>query len=164
MKLLFGQRVRPRAEELLAMDDNDFNAAISEASAWRLGDLEIQSKRHLIPLYMRQAKHYVQDHVILIGDAAHTIHPLAGMGVNLGLADVKCLQQLTDINAVTLRDYASERKFNNKAMAGMMRLLQTGFGNSSQMALHTRSLGSVLLNQYNVLDRLANAGAMGVGY
>jgi 2-octaprenylphenol hydroxylase len=155
------------AEDLMQMTDDEFATAISEASAWRLGDLVLQTKRHIIPLFMRLADEYVCDRVILIGDAAHTIHPLAGMGVNLGLADIVCLANKiknNGININALHAYARERKFYNRSMAGLMRAINDGFATSNAVALHARSLGAILLNKYNLLGGLVQAGAHQLKY
>lgn len=155
------------ALELMAMNDAEFSHAIAEASQWRLGDLQIVGKRFNIPLYMRQAENYVQERVILIGDAAHTIHPLAGMGVNLGLADVACIQRLCaeqPITSALWKVYAKERRAHNKQMALLMRAIQKGFASSTAVALHTRNLGGLLLQNFNILNKLANAGAMALHY
>ena len=125
-------------------------------------------KRFSIPLYMRQAETYVKDSVVLLGDAAHTIHPLAGMGVNLGLADVACLAELLqgqkNIRPSILQKYNGDRRCHNKAMALLMRTIQKGFASSSSMAIHARSLGGVFIQQYGLLNKLANAGASAVKY
>ena len=58
------------------------------------GLCEVQSKRAAFPLKMRYAQQWVSGKVVLMGDAAHTIHPLAGLGMNLGLKDAAYLIEL----------------------------------------------------------------------
>lgn len=80
-----------RARELMAMSDEDFGKALGNAFERRLGDIMQVSRRQAIPLRQRHAKHYVQPGIALVADAAHTIHPLAGQGINLGFLDVAVL-------------------------------------------------------------------------
>ena len=68
------------AERLMALDDADFRYALGKAFEWRLGEVLEVDPRHSIPLRQRHAKRYVEPGLALIGDAAHTIHPLAGTG------------------------------------------------------------------------------------
>ncbi|HAB64102.1 MAG TPA: 2-octaprenyl-3-methyl-6-methoxy-1,4-benzoquinol hydroxylase, partial [Pseudomonas sp.] len=75
------------AQRLMALDDDAFCQALGRAFEYRLGEIVEADPRLCIPLRQRHAKRYVQPGLALIGDAAHTIHPLAGQGVNLGLRD-----------------------------------------------------------------------------
>ena len=80
------------AERVLALDDAAFGIELTNAFAGRLGDTRVLSKRAAFPLRRQLAKTQLADRVLVLGDAAHVVHPLAGQGVNLGLRDVAALR------------------------------------------------------------------------
>ncbi len=79
------------AERVLALDDEAFGIELTQAFAARLGDVRPVSERAVFPLRRQLARSQVAGRVLLVGDAAHAVHPLAGQGVNLGLRDVSAL-------------------------------------------------------------------------
>jgi 2-octaprenylphenol hydroxylase len=120
------------AKSLMSLSDDVFCKKLSLASEHWLGEVIHVSQRISFPLRQRHALDYVRQRVVLIGDAAHSIHPLAGQGANLGLADVKALADELQRVKSTGRDpadplllarYQRERKPHNMSMM----LLMEGF-------------------------------------
>ncbi len=120
------------AQSLMNMSDEAFCKKLSLASEHWLGEVIHVSQRISFPLRQRHALSYVRQRVVLIGDAAHSIHPLAGQGANLGLSDVKVLADELQRVKSTGRDpadplllarYQRERKPHNMSMM----LLMEGF-------------------------------------
>jgi 2-octaprenylphenol hydroxylase len=91
----------------LNLSDDEYKQAIFEASDGRLGQIEQVWERAAFPLTRRHALHYVKDNLALVGDAAHTIHPQAGQGVNLGLLDAAVLVEVL-LDAKTKGEYLGD--------------------------------------------------------
>jgi 2-octaprenylphenol hydroxylase len=143
-----------RADELLALNDSAFlaalNTAIGDGPGMDLGTLETVSKRAAFPLYAAHARDYVGERVVLVGDAAHRIHPLAGQGLNLGLADVAALAEVLaeawrekrDIGChKTLRRYQRWRRGDNSLMLATMDGFKRLFGSDNPVLSGVRNLG-----------------------
>ena len=123
------------APGLLALSDADFLARLQERFGFRLGGLTRLGRRAAYPLRLLQVRNPVGDRLALIGNAAHTLHPVAGQGFNLGLRDVAVLaQMLADTvargadpgNSDLLGQYAATRRTDQRASAlitdGLVRL------------------------------------------
>ena len=127
-----------RAAELAALDNLAFSQALSAAFGDRLGRLTCQAPRHVFPLALNARRGLVQGRVAVIGNAAQTLHPVAGQGLNLGLRDAARLAQslggwLAQPNATpaqALRDFARARQVDRLITASvtdlMPRIFATG--------------------------------------
>ncbi|EKO5210307.1 FAD-dependent 2-octaprenylphenol hydroxylase [Vibrio parahaemolyticus] len=145
-----------RAEELLAMSDEAFNKTLTSEFDARLGVSEVVGERAAFPLKMRYARDFVVERVALVGDAAHTIHPLAGQGVNLGLLDAASLAQevLTlwkqgqDIGSKrNLRGYERWRKAEAAKMIAAMQGFRDLFSGGHPAKKLVRGIGLSLAGQ-----------------
>jgi len=133
----------------MALDDLAFTQELSQAVGTELGIVESVSKRMDFPLQMQHAKQYIKPRIAAIGDAIHTIHPLAGQGVNLGIQDAKALaevilqakQKERDIGAHdTLRRYERSRRGPNLAMIKIIDGLKIFFSEQNKPLSQLRRL------------------------
>ena len=99
----------PQAGELLALDDATFMVRLAAAAEFALGAVTETTRRVAFPLRLQHAQTYVGNRLVLIGDAAHTVHPLAGQGVNLGFADVLTLAAVLREAKAAGRDWSGAR-------------------------------------------------------
>ncbi|MCL9773472.1 FAD-dependent 2-octaprenylphenol hydroxylase [Vibrio methylphosphonaticus] len=145
-----------RAEKLAKMPEAEFNKAITAEFDGRLGLCHLTSERRVFPLKMRYARDFVTERVALIGDAAHTIHPLAGQGVNLGLLDAASLSEELiklwkagkDIGRKRhLREFERWRKAEAAKMIAAMQGFKDLFEGDNPAKKMVRSLGMRLVGQ-----------------
>lgn len=160
-----------QANHLATLSDAAFNEAVANAIEYQLGTVEAQDQRIVFPLAQRHAKHYTKSRIALIGDAAHTLHPLAGQGMNLGLQDAACLahtlkaahRQKKDVGAFSvLREYERARKGENALMIEAMRGFKYLFGSDAEWLTHTRALGFALADNVPFVKHFFMERAMGV--
>lgn len=158
------------AAERLALSEADFNKALALAFDMRLGQCEVLSPRMAIPLKARFSQQFCGPRWALIGDAAHTIHPLAGQGVNLGLQDAAALaetltrlhQEGRDIGALAeLKSFERWRKAEAATMLAAMEGLKRLFGQSNPLLKGLRGMGLNLTNRLTPLKRKLAAHALG---
>ena len=157
-------------DALLALDDAAFCTTISEASGERFGRVIAASPRFAFPLRLQLAQRYHDTRLVLLGDSAHVVHPLAGLGLNLGLIDAAALVDVLhdarardrDIGATTtLSRFDSWRRSDTHTAARAIDAIERGF--SGEMGrfgdLLTRGLG--LVDALTPAKRLFAAAACG---
>ncbi|MEM8844754.1 MAG: FAD-dependent oxidoreductase [Pseudomonadota bacterium] len=155
-------------ESLMDLSEAEFNNKITIGSETKLGQLNIISERKSFPLSGSQADHYVDQRVALMGDAAHVIHPLAGLGLNLGIADVACFATLlaqSDRELGShrvLRQYERERKSENIIMQHTLEWIDKLFRNEQQVTRSLRSLGVNMTNKAIPIKSLFMNKALGI--
>ncbi|MDE0250605.1 MAG: UbiH/UbiF/VisC/COQ6 family ubiquinone biosynthesis hydroxylase [Gammaproteobacteria bacterium] len=156
------------ASQLMRMDDRNFEQEVTCASGRQLGKVTLKSKRASFSLASGQAQALVKPRVALIGDAAHTIHPLAGQGANLGLTDVAVLADTLagskrDLGSYRLlRVYERARKGEVHVMQHAMSAFAAVFSTSSLPAIVARSTALSLADHSLPLKRFFMKQAMGL--
>ena len=158
------------ANRLMSLDTEAFCAELDEASQGWLGKIESCGPRAAFPLSMRLSECYAAKRTILVGDAAHVVHPLAGQGVNLGLADIATLAEIligerqagSDIGSMTvLKTYDRNRRSESQAMAFGMHAIRGLYAIEALSPL--RKVGSALVKRSWPLKELFLKRAAGLG-
>lgn len=160
-----------QVDGLMALDDEAFKFALARAFESQLGAIVDVDPRFVFPLRQRHAETYVKSGLALVGDAAHTIHPLAGQGVNLGMLDAAVLTEeikrarnraLGSGDLSVLQRYQRRRRGDNSLMMGTMRGFKLLFGESALPVRWLRNTGMSWLNEVEPLKNRVAANAMGL--
>jgi len=158
-------------ERLKSLSESEFNQQLSAAFEQRLGQLSVQSDRLSFPLVRRHVTHYVDNGIALVGDAAHTIHPLAGQGVNLGLMDAASLaevlisaltKQQSIANRQVLRPYERWRRSENLLMLEAMGFFRQLFDGEQASRVWLRNNGLRFVNAMPMIKNEVIQRAMGL--
>ena len=158
-----------RAEAMLKLDGDSFERALSEATGGACGGLKLASERASWPLTLARAEPWSGPGWVLLGDAAHVVHPLAGQGLNLGLADVMALAAVIEQrepwralgDAKLLRRYARQRATPTWAMSRVTDGLLHLFSSRQPGVRELRNCGLSLVNHLSPVKRWLTARALG---
>jgi 2-octaprenylphenol hydroxylase len=161
---------RSQADRLRAMDTEAFGAALTAASGEALGQCTLASKLASFPLKLQYAVDYARPRAVLLGDAAHVVHPLAGQGLNLGLLDCAALAEvLSDAGGADnfgdmkpLRRYERWRRSENLIAAAALDGLERLFSQSDALSSGLRSAGLSAVARLPALKRRFAQRALGL--
>lgn len=153
-------------EKLTVAIEQHFPTRLTE----ELGKINVQASG-AFPLTRQHAQHYVQNGVVLVGDAAHTINPLAGQGVNLGFKDVKALLEVVEqavkkgenfASEEVLKRYEQKRKPDNLLMQTGMDIFYKAFKTELLPLKIARNLGLVVAEKATPIKKQALKYAIGL--
>ncbi len=160
-----------KSQELLALNTHEFNQVLARAFENKLGRITESGTRAAIPLRQRHAKTYVKNGIVLLGDAAHTIHPLAGQGVNLGLMDAYVLADEIKLavkrglpvqDAQVLARFERRRMSENLSMMATMESFKRLFAAQNPVVRWLRNWGMKKVNSLGFLKQHLAVQAMGI--
>ncbi|GLX77015.1 2-octaprenyl-6-methoxyphenyl hydroxylase [Thalassotalea insulae] len=144
-----------KAEQVVQLDDISFQQALVQAFGGWLGNVEQLGQRTCYPLHLVRANEQIYHRMVLVGNASHTIHPIAGQGFNLGVRDVaqlrdvlkQLLTQGKDIAQFSaLNDYAQNRATDHQQVITLTDSLVTLFSNELPPLVAGRNIGLKVLN------------------
>lgn len=159
------------AQRLCALSAAEFTQQLWQESEDRLGAFTLESDRRSFVLQRQHALQYGRDRAVLLGDSAHTIHPLAGQGVNLGFRDVQILvdnliaakNQSRDIGSDrVIQRYQRKARGHNQIMLAAMDVFKQGFGSRNPWISGLRNTGLNWVDKQSGLKRWFIRAAQGV--
>jgi len=159
------------AKATCALPDDEFLIELTKHFGDQLGKLELLSARHVYPLALQLADSFYGERLALLGDAAHVVHPLAGLGLNLGFKDAAALSECVmeaaalgaDIGgASVLEAYARWRRFDTITNAAMMEGLNRLFANDNEALRMLRQAGLKIVDQMGSVKRAVVKEASGM--
>ena len=156
-----------QAEELASLDDEAFLQQLQQRFGYRLGRLQHTGRRHVYPLRLIETTQTVRGRVVIVGNAAHTIHPVAGQGLNLALRDIALLAELLAEaedagDANLLRNYVEQREQDTERVYRFTDGLVKIFSNSNAPLGHLRAAGLVAVGLVPLLRHQLARQSMGM--
>lgn len=154
----------------MSLDDKAFSDALQAVAGDHLGELSLINKRTSWPLKLQIAKKFASDRLCLIGDAAHVIHPIAGLGFNLGLKDIAALAECVSVairrgqdigGRSTVGDYESWRRADTAVVAAMCDGLARLFSNDITPLSIARQAGLQMVDKLPPLKSFFMESAAG---
>tara|TARA_R110000868_G_scaffold237129_2_gene491171 strand:+ start:8513 stop:9700 length:1188 start_codon:yes stop_codon:yes gene_type:complete len=162
-------RATQEAERLMALDDVAFLVELQHAFGYRLGSLRQVGTRYLYPLALTTAKEQVRKHLVVLGNAAHSLHPIAGQGYNLSLRDTLMLAETLVESAAplgelaTLQRYLSRQQSDQQLTVGFSDQVTRLFSTGQPLLATGRNLGLLGLDLLPPAKRWFARQAMGLG-
>ncbi|BCG22203.1 2-octaprenyl-6-methoxyphenyl hydroxylase [Pseudomonas tohonis] len=157
------------AERLSRLDDRAFLAELQEAFGYRLGAFGQVGARHLYPLTLVEAEEQVRANLVVLGNAAHSLHPIAGQGYNLSLRDTVALAETLLASTAPLGDFATlqgyldSQRLDQDLTVGFSDQVTRLFSNKEPLLATGRNLGLLGLDLLPPAKRWFARQAMGLG-
>ena len=162
-------RASADAERLLRVSEANFLAELQQAFGYRLGALQQVGARHLYPLSLVEAQEQVRAHLVVLGNAAHSLHPIAGQGYNLSLRDTLALAEVLIGSDAPLGDFTTLQRYQQRQQrdqnmtVGFSDQVTRLFSNAQPLLATGRNLGLLGLDLLPPAKRWFARQAMGMG-
>ncbi|EPJ77107.1 2-octaprenyl-6-methoxyphenyl hydroxylase [Pseudomonas sp. CFII64] len=156
-------------ERLAALDDRAFLSELQNVFGYRLGTLRQVGARHVYPLNLIEAEEQVRSHLVVLGNAAHSLHPIAGQGFNLSLRDAHALAEALLASdklpgdLPTLLAYRERQRLDQQMTVGFSDQVTRLFGSTQPLVATGRNLGLLGLDLLPGAKRWFARQAMGLG-
>ena len=156
-------------ERLAALDDRAFLSELQNVFGYRLGTLQQVGARHVYPLHLIEAEEQVRSHLVVLGNAAHSLHPIAGQGFNLSLRDAHALAEALLASEKlpgdlpTLLAYRERQRLDQQLTVGFSDQVTRLFGSTQPLVAAGRNLGLLGLDLLPGAKRWFARQAMGLG-